>query len=125
MAKEITKKEYLSANAEMEKILVIGETKGFDTLTTKQNKDLQKYTKIVHAWEEANIIIPIPETLEGLIELKMYENKMKQKELAKMLNTSDTQLSEIIHKKRKPSVAFLKALNSILGIDGNVLLRLA
>jgi HTH-type transcriptional regulator / antitoxin HigA len=125
MVKEITKKEYLLANAEMEKILAIGETKGFSSLTMNQNKALQKFTKIVHAWEEANIVIPVPDTLEGLIELKMYENKVKQKELAKMLKTSDTQLSEIMHRKRKPSVAFLKALNSILGIDGNVLLRLA
>ena len=53
------------------------------------------------------------------------QRKLKQKELAKMLHTTDTQLSEIIHKKRKPSVTFLKALNQILGIDGNLLLRLA
>jgi transcriptional regulator with XRE-family HTH domain len=46
-------------------------------------------------------------------------------ELAKLLKTSDTQLSEIMHKKRKPSVAFLKSIHQFLGIDGNVLLRLA
>jgi HTH-type transcriptional regulator/antitoxin HigA len=109
----------------MEKILVAGEKGGFDSLSKRQNEDLQKYTKIVHVWEEANVIIPLPETLQGIIELKMYENKLKQKELAKLLHTTDTQLSEIIHKKRKPSVPFLKALNQILGIDGNLLLRLA
>jgi HTH-type transcriptional regulator/antitoxin HigA len=124
MNKEISKNEYLLANAEMEKLLVLGEEKGFDSLTKKQHADLQKYTKIVHAWEEVNVIIPLPETLQGIIELKMYENKLKQKELAKMLHTTDTQLSEIMHKKRKPSVSFLKALNQILGIDGNLLLRL-
>ena len=36
-----------------------------------------------------------------------------------------TKLSEIIHKKRKPSVSFLKALHKVLGIDGNILLELA
>lgn len=124
MTKVVSKKEYLLANAEMEKILVAGEKGGFDNLTKMQNEDLQKYTKIVHAWEEVNVIIPMPETLQGIIELKMFEKKLKQKELAKMLHTTDTQLSEIIHKKRKPSVTFLKALNQILGIDGNLLLRL-
>jgi HTH-type transcriptional regulator / antitoxin HigA len=125
MTKEVSKKEYLLANAEMEKILVAGENGGFDSMTKKQLEDLQKYTNIVHAWEEVNVIIPMPETLQGIIELKMYESRLKQKELAKMLHTTDTQLSEIIHKKRKPSVTFLKALNQILGIDGNLLLRLA
>jgi HTH-type transcriptional regulator / antitoxin HigA len=124
MIKQISKKEYLLANNEMEKILVIGETKGFDKLTKKQQQDLAKYTKIVKNWEDINIIIPLPETLKGIIELKMFEQKLKQKQLAKILNTTDTQLSEIINQKRKPSVSFLKSLNQILGIDGNVLLRL-
>jgi len=125
MTKAVSKKEYLLANAKMEKLLVAGEKSGFDSLTKRQNEDLQKHTKIVHAWEEVNVIIPLPETLQGIIELKMFEQKLKQKELAKMLHTTDTQLSEIINNKRKPSVAFLKALNQILGIDGNLLLRLA
>ncbi|MBK8684560.1 MAG: hypothetical protein IPN26_05970 [Bacteroidetes bacterium] len=107
----------------MEKLLVLGEEKGFDGLTKKQNADLQKFTKIVHAWEEVNVMIPLPETLQGIIELKMYQ-KLKQKNLLKCY-TTDTQLSEIMHKKRKPSVSFRKALNQILGIDGNLLLRLA
>jgi len=125
MKKEVSKKEYLLANAEMEKILVSGENGGFDNMSKKKLEDLQKFTKIVHAWEEVNVIIPLPETLQGMIELKMFENKLKQKELAKLLKTSDTQLSEIMHKKRKPSVAFLKSIHQFLGIDGNVLLRLA
>ena len=124
MNKEVSKKEYLLANAEMEKILIAGEKGGFDNLTKKQNEDLQKFTNIVKAWEDVNVIMPLPETLEGLIELKMFEKKLKQKELAKLLQTTDTQLSEILHKKRKPSVTFLKAIHQYLGIDGNLLLKL-
>jgi HTH-type transcriptional regulator/antitoxin HigA len=55
----------------------------------------------------------------------MYENKLKQKDLAKMLNTTDTKLSEIMHNKRKPNITFLKAMHDILGIDGNLLLKIA
>ncbi|HEX7691829.1 MAG TPA: helix-turn-helix transcriptional regulator [Sediminibacterium sp.] len=62
---------------------------------------------------------------QGLIELKMYEKKLKQKELAKLLNTTDTKLSEIMHNKRKPSLSFLKAMHEVLGIDGNLLLKIA
>jgi hypothetical protein len=62
---------------------------------------------------------------QGLIELKMYEKKLKQKELAKLLNTTDTKLSEIMHNKRKPSLSFLKAMHEVWGIDGNLLLKIA
>ena len=67
----------------------------------------------------------MPQTVQGLIELKMYEKKLKQKELAKLLNTTDTKLSEIMHSKRKPSLNFLKAMHEVLGIDGNLLLKIA
>ena len=58
-------------------------------------------------------------------ELKLYENKLKQKDLARLLHTTDTKLSEIMHNKRKPSVSFLKAMHEVLGIDGNLLLKIA
>ena len=65
----------------------------------------------------------MPETIAGLIALKMFERKLKQKDLAKLLDVTDTKLSEILHNKRKPSLSFLKAMNENLVIDGNLLLR--
>ena len=110
----------------MNELLAIATQKGgFAFLNQKQSKELEQNTQIVKLYEEQHYTMPMPETLQGLLELKMYENRLKQKELAKMLKTTDTQLSEIIHNKRKPSVSFLKSLNQILGIDGNLLLRLA
>jgi hypothetical protein len=47
MKKEVSKKEYLLANAEMEKILVSGENGGFDNMSKKKLEDLQKFTKII------------------------------------------------------------------------------
>jgi HTH-type transcriptional regulator/antitoxin HigA len=122
----MTKKEFDIAEKKMNALLAIATKKGgLRLLTKKENAELIKYTKLVHAYEELHYTIPLPETLQGLIELKMYEKKLKQKELAKMLHTTDTKLSEIMHNKRKPSVSFLKAMNQILGIDGNLLLKLA
>ena len=126
MKKEITKKEFEIAEKRMNELLAIATKKGgFKHLTKKESVELDKHTQIVNAYEEKHYTIPLPETLQGLIELKMYENKLKQKELAKMLNTTDTKLSEIMHNKRKPSISFLKAMHQILGIDGNLLLELA
>lgn len=80
---------------------------------------------VCQAYEKSIYTIPAPKTLEGLIELKMYERKLKQKELAKLLGIGEPKLSQILSKKRKPDVAFLKAAHERLGIDGNVLLQYA
>jgi HTH-type transcriptional regulator/antitoxin HigA len=126
MKKKITKKEFETAEKKMNDLLAIVNKKGgFANLTKKESADLNTYTQVVKNYEDMHYTIPLPQTLQGLIELKMFENKLKQKELAKMLNTTDTKLSEIMHNKRKPSISFLKAMHQILGIDGNLLLKIA
>ena len=126
MKNTISKKEFAIAEKKMNDLLALVSKKGgFDNLTKKESAELNKYTQIVKTYEDMHYTIVMPQTLQGLIELKMYENKLKQKDLAKMLNTTDTKLSEIMHNKRKPSISFLKAMHEILGIDGNLLLKIA
>lgn len=126
MKTTITKKEFETAEAKMFELLNVATQKGgFNNLSSKEQRSLNQYTKIVKAYEDANFTIPMPQTVQGLIELKMYEKKLKQKELAKLLNTTDTKLSEIMHNKRKPSLSFLKSMHEVLGIDGNLLLKIA
>lgn len=126
MKTSITKKEFTVAESKMFDLLSLATQKGgFDKLSAKEKLSLNKYTAIVKAYEDENFTIPMPQTVQGLIELKMYEKKLKQKELAKLLNTTDTKLSEIMHHKRKPSLSFLKAMHEVLGIDGNLLLKIA
>lgn len=126
MKNTITKEEFEDAEMKMNKLLSTATEKGgFDNLTSRENAALDKYTLIVKEYEDENYTIPLPQTVQGLIELKMYEKKLKQKEMAKMLNTTDTKLSEIMHHKRKPSLSFIKAMNEVLKIDGNLLLKIA
>lgn len=126
MKKTVSKKEFESAEKKMNELLALTTKKGgFKNLSKKEETELAKYTEIVNSYEKVHYSIPMPETLQGLIELKMYENKLKQKDLAKMLHTTDTKLSEIMHNKRKPNISFLKAMNEVLGIDGNLLLKIA
>jgi HTH-type transcriptional regulator/antitoxin HigA len=63
-----------------------------------------------------------PKTIEGMIELKMYERKLKQKDLAKLMGLSEPKLSQILSGKRQPDIAFLKAAHKKLGIDAGFLL---
>lgn len=125
MQKIISKTEFIKAESKMEQLLAKAtERGGFENLTEKENKQLAEYTEIVKAYEAENITIPMPNTISGLLQLKMYENQLKQKDLAKLLKTSNTQLSEIMHEKRKPTLSFLKSVNQKLGVDGNVLLQM-
>ena len=124
MKKEITKTAFKVAENKLNEILSIATSKGgFNKLTAAEAKALAKHTKIVEGYEAVHYTIPMPESIEGLIALKMYEKKLKQKDLAKLLEVTDTKLSEILNHKRKPSLSFLKAMNEKLGIDGNLLLR--
>jgi len=126
MKNKVTKKEFEVAEKKMNNLLAIATKKGgFNYLTKKESAELDTHTKTVKTYEDMHYTIELPQTVQGLIELKMYENKLKQKDLAKMLNTTDTKLSEIMHNKRKPNITFLKAMHDILGIDGNLLLKIA
>jgi HTH-type transcriptional regulator/antitoxin HigA len=126
MKSAVTKKKFELAEGKMFDLLNIATQRGgFDNLSAKEQASLNQNTKIVKAYEDVNYTIPMPQTVQGLIELKMFEKKLKQKELAQLLNTTDTKLSEIMHNKRKPSLSFIKAMNEVLGIDGNLLLKIA
>ena len=123
---ETSQKDFEASEIKMNELLAIATQKGgFDNLTSKERAALDNYTQRVKVYEDINFTIPLPQTVQGLIELKMYEKKLKQKEIAKMLNITDTKLSEILHHKRKPGLSLLKAMNEVLGIDGNLLLKIA
>jgi len=125
MKKVVSKEEYFQIEKNLNELLALADERGgFDFLNNEELKKLNSLTEIIKTYEGGNYSIPLPQTLQGLIELKMYEKKLKQKELAKLLNTSDTKLSEIMHNKRKPSLSFLKAMHQILEIDGNLLLKI-
>ena len=125
MEKKVKMKEFELAEKKMNALLELATKKGgFEQLSDKEKEELENYTEIVNNYEEATYTIPLPETLQGLLELKMYENKLKQKDLAKILHITDTKLSEIMNEKRKPNVSFLKAVHQVLGIDGNILLKM-
>ena len=111
-------------NATMKKIDALMK-KGEKNLTDKEAKEIRTLALAAQAYEKSIYTIPAPKTFEGLIELKMYERRLKQKELAKLLGIGEPKLSQIMSRKRKPDLAFLKAAHEHLGIDGNILLEYA
>jgi HTH-type transcriptional regulator/antitoxin HigA len=58
-----------------------------------------------------------------MIEMRMFEMRLKQKDLAKKLKISDAKLSLIMNGKQKPDIDFLKAVHSELNVDAEFILR--
>jgi len=101
----------------------------FDGLIAKmgENTQLQAQARIVaeaiQAYEEKHMPFPKPTTLTGMVELKMYEMKLKQKDLAQLLGVETSRVSELLNGKRKLSIDLAKRLHEKLGIDGNFILE--
>lgn len=111
--------EYQSARQKVNDWKKKGETK----LSDKKINKLRLLEAAIQEYKKESYTIAAPETLEELIRLKMYERKMKQKELAALLGLEESKVSQIMRGKRRADVAFLKAAHEQLGIDGNVLLK--
>lgn len=119
MKKIIKEAEYKKV---MDEILTLM-NKGEGNLTKKESNQLRSMALAAQAYEKSIYTIPPPSTIEGMIELRMYEQKLKQRDLAKLLGTGEAKLSQILSGKRKPDVSFLKAVYLKLNIDPGFLLK--
>jgi HTH-type transcriptional regulator/antitoxin HigA len=78
---------------------------------------------LVEKYENVHYPIPfIPKTIEELIRLKMIEKKLKQKDIAQILEITPTRLSEFLNGKRKINIDLAKKLHIKLNIDANLIL---
>lgn len=100
---------------------------GFQQLSPVEREDLRRLSVLAEAWEDAVPLMPIrhPETLVEMIQLKMYERKLKQKDLAALLEISPTRLSEVMQGKRKVNMDLAKRLYTVLQIDPAFILQTA
>ncbi len=100
---------------------------GFHTLVSEERDNLQHLSRIAEAWEDNIPLMPIrqPQTLVEMIELKMYESKLKQKDLAALLEISPTRLSEVMQGKRKVNLDLAKRLYKVLKISPAFILETA
>lgn len=100
--------------------------RGFDNLSAAENEELKRLSEMAEVYEDKHYHFPYkPETLQEMIELKMFERKLKQKELAALLGVSAPRLSEIMRGKRKVNIDFAKRLYQKLSIDAGFILQKA
>lgn len=97
--------------------------KGEKNVTSDESEEIREMGLALQEYELKIYPISAPKTLEGMIELRMYEMRLKQKDLAKTLGISPVKLSMIINGKQKPDIPFLKALYKKLNVPADFILE--
>ncbi|SMC75663.1 helix-turn-helix domain-containing protein [Pedobacter africanus] len=97
---------------------------GFHTLTEAESNELEQLSVLAEQYEDQVLkIMPIPVTINAVIQHKIKELNITQAKLADLLGIGTSKLSQILTGKREPDVPFLKAVHLKLGISGDFLLE--
>lgn len=97
--------------------------KGSGKVTKSELAEIRKLSVAAQHYEQNKYEIEEPTTLAEIIEIKMYEMRLKQKDLARKLNVSDAKLSLIMKGKQKPDIQFIKAVHKELQVNADLLLN--
>jgi len=97
--------------------------KGSENVSKEELSEIRKLALAAQQYEQSNYVIEAPATLAGMIEMRMYEMRLRQKDLAKKLKISNAKLSLIMNGKQKPDVNFLKAVHKELQVDADFILE--
>ena len=79
-------------------------------------------TSIIEAYEKIHFPIELPHLIE-VIELRMFEMKLNQTTLAKLLDSSASRISEYLNRKREFPLDIAKKLHQKLNIDSDIILQ--
>ena len=85
-------------------------------------QELVALSDIVENYETGYYPIGTP-SLKDVIELRMFEKKLKQKDLAELLETSTSRISEYLNGKRDITIGIARGLHKKLNIDSEIILQ--
>jgi HTH-type transcriptional regulator/antitoxin HigA len=116
---KMTSTEYKQQTKRMEELLKLLTEKG--QLNQKLQKELDRISDEIAEYEEENFPFKV-ESLNEMIELRMYQRKLKQKDIAQILGTTPSRISEILNGKRGLTIELAKGLYNKLNIDPKLIL---
>ncbi|TAL61570.1 MAG: helix-turn-helix domain-containing protein [Bacteroidetes bacterium] len=118
--KRISEVDYKKASARIEKLLKVvnNNTPQDDT----NLKELVTLSDIIENYETEYYPMGTL-SLKDVIELRMFEKKLKQKDLAELLESSTSRISEYLNGKRDITIKIVRALNKKLNIDSDIILQ--
>ena len=120
MEKIITHKAYAQANIRLEEL--IDQVNDSIPQTDPLAIELIEVSDLIEAYEEIHYPIGLPSLIE-VIELRMFEMKLKRKDLAILLSTSASRISDYLSGKREITLNVAKALRQKLNIDSDIILQ--
>jgi len=117
--------QYNQVMALIEKFIVKATDKGgFNFLSEEEREELGHLSTLAEQYEDNILkIMPLPVTINAVVQHKIKELNLTQAKLAEMLGLGTSKLSQILNGKREPDVIFLKAIHNKLGISGDFLLE--
>lgn len=116
----ISHKQYVEANLRLEELLKeVNDNTPEDSPLTKE---LIEVSDMIEQYEEIHFPMGLP-TLQEMIELRMFEMGLKRKDLAALLNTSASRISDYLNGKREITLNIAKALHQKLNIDSDIILQ--
>lgn len=116
----ISQEQYVKANLRLEELLkkVTDDTPESSPIL----QELIEVSDIIESYEEIHFPIRLP-SLNEMIELRMFEMRLKRKDLAILLNTSPSRISDYLNGNREITLKVAKALHQKLDIDSDVILQ--
>ncbi len=85
----------------------------------------QTLAEHIQAYEQEAMPFPQPTTVAGMVELKMYELRLKSSDLAKLLGVTSSWVDQFINGTQPLDFELAKKLHEKLGIDGDFMLEVA
>jgi HTH-type transcriptional regulator/antitoxin HigA len=120
MERSITHEEYVRVQLRLEDIIDLVNDNTPDSDPVLQ--ELIDVSDTIEAYEEEHFPIELPSLID-VIELRMFEMRLKQKDLAKLLGTSAARISEYLSGRRDITLNVAKALRQKLNIDSDIILQ--
>jgi len=114
-----TDSDYTAVIAKIDSLMA----KGSNNVSQMELAEIRELALTAQDYEQQKYVIAAPTTLNGMIEMRMYEMRLKQKDLAKKLKVSDAKLSLIMNGKQRPDLDFLKAVHTELNVDAEFILQ--
>ena len=84
--------------------------------------ELETISDLVADYEEKYLPVAIPSLID-VIKLRMQEQGLKQKDLAELLGTTTSRISEYIRGKRELTLQMAKKVHKQLDIDADIILQ--
>jgi HTH-type transcriptional regulator / antitoxin HigA len=124
----LTHDEYLDTMQEIEKYLQKTIKNGsFESLTSEETERLNMLSILAEQYEDSIPMMPLktPQSLSGMLKLKMVTLNIRQKEMAELLGIAESRLSEVLSGKRRVNMDLAKKLHTILKIEAEFILQTA